>query len=172
MRRLGLFIILSVILGSFVFSGVASATPKVGVLDTYVRTWNAATNGKISVSGGYNHVSLSFSVEWHGDYGAALAGAIGYSYDSDSDILATSRLLQIRVKEYDGLEKDVKYDTDAYWRGRLNIVKKGNIGYEIYGKFHAYIKENVHHVLWFDSSRILIDRDIELWGLVSKWNIV
>ncbi len=126
------------------------------ILGKFVDTADSVLNAHIKLVAGYGDAYLAFDVAISGDYGVAVGAASGYSIKiaDGMTIVSPMYLLKARSKDYDGLEKNVKYYKTLYWKQKYD--QKTSYGYRVVAIAYIKVDRKIEHALWFDSKETVI----------------
>ncbi|AEH24949.1 hypothetical protein [Pyrococcus yayanosii] len=145
------------------YSHVSSA-----ILGKFVDTADSVSYADISITGGYGSAYLTFKVVISGDYGAAAGAASGYNVMilPNGDVtFSPMYLLQVRSKDYDGIEKNVKYFKTCYWLKKASY--RTSYGYRVDAVAYISVERKIEHALWFDSiERVIYNPYADVGGNV------
>ncbi|AAL81651.1 hypothetical protein PFDSM3638_07690 [Pyrococcus furiosus DSM 3638] len=121
-RLFSVILLIILVVSTYVNSRKNEITPELAghgtvtkLLGKWVDTADSVSYARVSISRGYGSAYLSFDVSINGKYGVVAAAASGYSLtwytngDKERTVFSPLYLLEVRSKDYDSLEKDVRY---------------------------------------------------------------
>ncbi|MFA4646248.1 hypothetical protein P8X24_03095 [Pyrococcus kukulkanii] len=127
------------------------------ILGEWVDTADGVTSANIELTARYGSAYLTFKVVISGEYGVAAGAASGYSiaHLSNGKVAVSPKyLLQVKAKELDGPEKDVRYYKTYYWKKK--VMERTDYGYRVNAVAYVKVVRKIIHSLWKDYTEVVI----------------